>query len=334
MREKPWPETQFSLSKKEVEDYVDLSLSIERITSMIQEDVMPSRGASAALTNGRIVLVGRKEASLTDVAVVLKSKESNTGDCIVLKLVRKSPLEPQTTAALGNGHADTTPSDSFDGMAPLNKKSDGLDQMFGGMTLKAVSKKSDDLEDMFGGRKLSKKHTKQPLLSLPHHGTMGPVSYVITVEDVRDIFAITKSKIDVNADEVLRGNHGKISMAVQNIQQIDTAEMELMDPISDLKVTRIDIVSLIRERQLYLERMMKFRGQNDTMLGDVVAIVKSEKLLKSRIKQLMDRSGDGGLTQMPEFLLRVKALPKAQLRETGQNCGHEGFRVLRNKQRK
>ena len=186
----------------------------------------------------------------------------------------------------------------------MGKKSDDSDDMFGGMKLKAVSKKSDDLDDMFGGMKLSKKHSKQPLVALPHRGEMGAVSYVMADVDVRDIVAVSKAKIDVNADEVLRGNEGKIFMAVQGVQQVDPASLELMDPISDLKVNQIDIVSLIRERQMYLERMVKFRGWEDPMMGEVVARVKSEKVLKGRVKEILARSGDEGLS--PDARVRAK----------------------------
>jgi antiviral helicase SKI2 len=331
LRDKPWPETPTSLSRQEVEEYVDLSMNVERISSVIQEDVMPSRGAAAALVNGRIVLVGRKEASMTDIGVVVKAKDAKAGECVVLKVVRASPLDgvvagdDGSLAARGRGGAAVRgvvgrgaqsskqgepDADPFAGMKPMGKKSDDSDDMFGGMKLKAVSKKSDDLDDMFGGMKLSKKHSKQPLVALPHRGEMGAVSYVMADVDVRDIVAVSKAKIDVNADEVLRGNEGKIFMAVQGVQQVDPASLELMDPISDLKVNQIDIVSLIRERQMYLERMVKFRGWEDPMMGEVVARVKSEKVLKGRVKEILARSGDEGLSRMPEFVQSLRVLEK------------------------
>jgi antiviral helicase SKI2 len=54
--------------------------------------------------------------------------------------------------------------------------------------------------------------------------------------------------------------------------------------------------------------MMKFRGSNDPMLPEMVAHVKSEMLLQRRLKSLVDRTGEAGLSQMPEFLQRVKVL--------------------------
>ena len=113
-----------------------------------------------------------------------------------------------------------------------------------------------------------------------------------------------------SADEVLRGSEGKITLAVQGVLQVDQASLELMDPISDLKVNRIDIVSLIRERQTYLGRMMKFRGWDDPMMGEVVATVKSEKVLRARVKRILARSGDEGLSRMPEFVQSLRVLEK------------------------
>jgi antiviral helicase SKI2 len=324
LREKPWPETPSLLTREEVEEYVDLSMDIERITLMIQDDVMPSRGASAALVNGRIVLIGRGGASLTDVGVVVKSKDAKAGECVVLKVVRPSPLDDldakkkhASSAArhpgeAKNGSAPTKSpgADPFGGMKPMGKKANDLEDAFGGMKLKAMTKKSDDLEDMFGGMKLAKKHAKQPLIALPHCGQMGAVSYVMAEEDVRSIVAISKVKIDLNADEVLRGTEGKITLAVQGVLQINQASLELMDPISDLKVNRIDIVSLIRERQTYLERLIKFRGWDDPMMGEVVAMVKSEKVLRARVKMILARSGDEGLSRMPEFVQSLRVLEK------------------------
>ena len=329
LREKPWPETPMVLTREEIEAYVDLSMNVERISSLIQEDIMLSRGATAALLNGRIVLVGRKEASLTDVGVIVKSKDAKPGACVVLKLVRASPLDAMLlgggTGRDGKGGGvkggdgctgptnpakETYPAaDPFAGMKPMGKKTDGIEDMFGGMKLKAVSKKSDDLEDMYGGRKMSKKHNKQPLVPLPYYGNMGTLSYAMAEEDVRSIVAVAKVKIDVNADEVLRGNEGKINLAVQGVQQVQSS-LELMDPISDLKVNQIDIVSLIRERQMYLEQIIKFRGWDDPMMGEVVARVKSEKVLKGRVKEILARSGDEGLSRMPEFVQSLRVLEK------------------------
>lgn len=324
LRDKPWPETPSLLTRDEVEEYVDLSMDIERISSMIQDDVMPSRGASAALVNGRIVLVGRRGASLTDVGVVVKSKDAKAGECVVLKVVRPSPLDdlypkgahdssvapPHVVGANGSAPTKSPAADPFAGMKPMGKMSDDLGDAFGGMKLKVLTKKSDDLENMFGGKKLATKHAKQPLISLPHHGQMGAVSYVMAEEDVRNIVAISKVKIDVHADEVLRGSEGKITLAVQGVLQVDQASLELMDPISDLKVNRIDIVSLIRERQTYLGRMIKFRGWDDPMMGEVVATVKSEKVLRARVKRILARSGDEGLSRMPEFVQSLRVLEK------------------------
>ena len=312
LRDKPWPETPTSLSRQEVEEYVDLSMNVERISSVIQEDVMPSRGAAAALVNGRIVLVGRKEASMTDIGVVVKAKDAKAGECVVLKVVRASPLDgvvagdDGSLAARGRGGAAVR---GVVGIGAQSSKQGEPDaDPFAGM--KPMGKKSDDSDDMFGGMKLSKKHSKQPLVALPHRGEMGAVSYVMADVDVRDIVAVSKAKIDVNADEVLRGNEGKIFMAVQGVQQVDPASLELMDPISDLKVNQIDIVSLIRERQMYLERMVKFRGWEDPMMGEVVARVKSEKVLKGRVKEILARSGDEGLSRMPEFVQSLRVLEK------------------------
>lgn len=325
MYDKPWPVSPNMLAKNEVEDYVDLSLNIERITEILQEDIMLSRGVSSALVNGRIILVGRKEASLTDVGIVIKgglenkskkktllSESFSEGDSMtrtVLKIMRKSPLDPKVKGE--NKEASESKNNCFAGMKPISKGSDSEDS-FGGMKLKSISKKEDDLDSMFAGMKIAGKNTRdnQSTISLPHSGTVGSISYIIEEEDVRNIVAISKHKIDIDANGILCGNEGKIGIAVQNIQQVNPGDLDLMDPISDLKVTRIDLVSLIRERQMYIETMMKFRGHKDPLLPDLVAQVKSEKVLMSRLKQLMDRTGEAGLSQMPEFLQRVKILKK------------------------
>ena len=328
MLDMPWPTSPSMLTKEEVEEYVEFSLNIERITDILQEDVMMSRGASSALVNGRIILLGRKEASLTDVGVIVKggadtkSKKKKTflndsmsevdGSTtrVVLRIVRKSPLDSKVSET--PNLSSEPKKDEFAGMKPISKASD-CDDIFGGMKLKAVSKKSDDLDSMFGGMKLAGKNSQDAIISavsLPYTGTMGSISYILQEEDVRNIVAITKSKIEIDGNGILGGNKGKIGIAVQGIQDIDATRLDLMDPISDLKVSRIDLVSLIRERQMYIEAMMKFRGHNDPLLPELVAQVKSEKVLMSRLKQLVDRTGEAGLSQMPEFLQRVKLLKK------------------------
>ena len=314
LRTRSWPTSPQALTKEEIEDYVELSLNAERLTEIIQEEVMSSKGALNALVHGRIVLIGRQQASLTDIGIVIKqsgdsknkkkakvpsatSQDSERGVCIVLKIVRKSPLErhaaPKAEQINSKPQASTSADDPFAGM-------------------KSVSKKSDDLDDMFAGMKVSGKNKPAPkAITLPLEGTVGGVSYIICEEDVQNIIGIAKQKMDhISADGIMSGNEGKIALAVQEIQQIETSGLKLMDPISDLKVTRIDMVSFIRERQIYLDRMMKFRGSNDPMLPELVAYVKSEILLQRRLKSLVDRTGEAGLSQMPEFLQRVKALQK------------------------
>ncbi len=324
MYDMPWPTSPSMLTKEEVEEYVDLSMNIERITEILQEDVMTSRGASSALVNGRIVLLGRKEASLTDIGVIVKggadgkskkkkvllndsASEVEGGTRVVLKIMRKSPLDPKVSEKLNT--TSQAKKDEFSGMKPLSKTSDDF---FGGMKLKTVSKKSDDLDSMFGGMKLAGKTSvdTNPAVPLPHTGSIGSISFVMQEEDVRNIVAISKSKIEMDGNAILSGNSGKIGIVVQGMQEIDAADLDFMDPISDLKVSRIDLVALIRERQMYIEMMMKFRGHRDPLLPELVAQVKSEKVLMSRLKQLVDRTGEAGLSQMPEFLQRVKLLQK------------------------
>jgi len=312
LQEKPWPVSNMDSTKEEVEHYVDISLRAERLGSQIQEDVMLSRGAMAALTNGRIVLIEKKNTGLVDLGVVLKpsgaegkgkkkskmvqlkSNDDSSTTRTVLRLLTDSPLD-HLSRAEQQGETQSKPvknADSFVGM-------------------KAIGGKSDDLDDMFSGMRVAGKQGRsESLIKLPHQGVIGGTSYAINEIDVREIFAISSLKMDVDSEKILQGNNGKIAVSVQELHRISGDSIMLLDPISDLKVNRIDIVSAIRERQTILNEMMSMQVHRDPLLPEMVAIVRSEAILTSRLKQLMRKSGEAGLSQLPEFHQRIKVLQK------------------------
>ena len=311
LQEKPWPVSSMASTKEEVEHYVDISLRAERLGSQIQEDVMLSRGAMNALTNGRVILIEKRGTGLADLGVILKpsgaegkgkkkskmvqlkSNDDSSTTRTILRLLTDSPLDhlSETEQNIETKSKEKN-SDSFVGM-------------------KAIGGKSDDLDDMFAGMRVAgKQGPSENLIKLPHQGDIGGTRYEINELDVREIVAISSLKIDVDSEKVLQGNKGKIAITVQELHRLSGESLSLLDPISDMKVNRIDIVSTIRERQMILNEMMSMQVHRDPLLPEMVALVRSEAILTSRLKQLMRKTGEAGLSQLPEFHQRIKVLQK------------------------
>ena len=316
LQNKPWPISPIGSTKEEVDEYVDLTMSINRISRMIQEDVMLSRGALSSLTNGRVVLIERNDAGITDVGIILKAspgegkskkkpfknanqifQEDSNAKKTIIRLVRDSPLEDpkkkQSESAVSSSITlQTKNNDPFSGMKAIGKK--------------------DDIDDLFSGMKLGgKKSNTANMLSLPYTGDSGGIPFSIQEIDPQEIVAIGKQKIDIDADAILVGNAGKTALAIHELQRLNSdSNLELLDPIADLKVNGLDIVSKIRKRQSLLESMLKLRPYKDPMLPEMVATIKSEKLLMSRLNLLSLKTSDASLSQMPEFHQRIKILQK------------------------
>lgn len=340
LRARPWPQSPLGTTRDAVEEYAEIAAAAETLGDRVQEAVMGTRGATSALVNGRVVLVLRRATGVTELGVILDAAEASGGGGgkkkvlnapfpaptgasmagegrrrTVLLLHRPSPLdsgEPAAPAA-ADGHtgtADATPG-GFGGSAGASGGPGGMRMM--------SKKDDDDLESMFGGMKArggggggkGRGGGARSPIALPHADAIGGVSYLLTEVPATDIVGICKSKVRVDVEDVLTGDKACTAAAVNALVQVqDSAgdDLPLMDPISDLKVNSLELAADIRERQQLLARLATLPPHRDPMLPEMLAAVRSERLLVSRLAAIARQSGDAGLAQLPEFHQRVKVL--------------------------
>jgi antiviral helicase SKI2 len=258
----------------------------------------------------------------------------------VLSLFRPSPLDEKNNESAANDTATATlaPSPAAAPSAPaapapapmmMLKKKDDDDDMFLGM--KAIGKGKGggkgggkgNLSSLnkLGSTSAAAAVSKQPPLPLPHQGTIAGTSYLLLEVPSSDIVAICKVKIRVDADAVATGDAAATAAAVNALIQVQeessaaaggassgTSDPPLMDPITDLKINAIEVAGAIRERQRLLTTLSTLPPHRDPFLPEMLALVRSERLLVARMAALARQSGDAGLAQLPEFHQRVGVL--------------------------
>jgi antiviral helicase SKI2 len=201
------------------------------------------------------------------------------------------------------------------------KKKDDDDDMFLGMKAigkgkgggKGKGKGGSGLASLGGkGTSASTASKFAPPLALPHQSSIGGTSFLLSEVSNTDILGICKVKIRVDADAIATGDAAATAAAVNSLLQVQEenngTDPPLMDPISDLKINSIEVAGAVRERQRLLATLSTLPPHRDPFLPEMLAIVRSERLLVARMAALARQSGDAGLAQLPEFHQRVGVL--------------------------
>lgn len=341
MRARQWPVSPLGTSREEVEEYAEVCEGIAGLDGQLQEAVMGSRAAQAALVPGRIVLVittgAGAESSLvlgvTELGVVLatpSSSLSNTAEreYTVLMLHRPSPLEHQQqkkdegTLVIETEKPVDARKKENEPVARLisKKKADGDDLLLMGMGGKKKGGGGDG-----GGKKGGSSMPASsllPPLPLPHINTSGGTSFKLASIPASSITGISHIKIKItNVDEVLGGHPGATAAAVNAVLTVKEESSSsdggkggggggpaMLDPITDLKLNSIELVGSVREKQRLMALRSGFQCHDDRLLPEMMALVRSERVLAGRLAVLAKRTGDAGLAQLPEFNVRVKVL--------------------------
>ena len=122
---------------------------------------------------------------------------------------------------------------------------------------------ADDDDDAFGGGRFSERSGPVNPGHLPRFGrTPDGTSWVLRQIGAAQIEGICRSKVHVEADAVLSKSSGPeaVSAAVAELRRAADAaasageEPDTLDPVADLKVSTLDLVTAIRERQALLAR--------------------------------------------------------------------------------
>ena len=336
LHKQPWPKSPLETSRKEVEEYTDILLDIESLEHGLQDSIMSTRGAISLLTIGRVVLIRRHTTGVAELGIViddpipgtgrstlgpgprrnfpeLPGSDANESEALkrkktILMLYRSSPMEDPISEI-----NDINPDEASN----REKESNVPD-----LGLKVLRKKDDD-DDVFGGlgRKVGKGKAKgkqiqkrATRISLPKCGSVGTIKYIITELPILDIVGIFKSKVEVDTDSVLSGDLTSTATAVNKLlklqEESNTSNLTLMDPVSDLKITDFSIAGDIRQKQNMMNKMVSMTVNQDPLLPEMLAIVRSEKLLARRLARLASQTSNAGLAQLPEFNQRVVVLQR------------------------
>ena len=362
LRRKPWPASPLDSTREDVEEYVDVVLAAEGLEQKVQAAIMSTRGATAALASGRIVLVRQRDTGATEIGIIIDALSSasssdlgagrkgpssssllssskpetppvNGGDAellnrtrVVLMLHRPSPLDDIKVTVLQEGGESFEKSSG----AQKSERSDLEAQPPPELGMKALKRKDDD-DDEFsvsvgpgrkgaGGKGRKGKHSKPPLpaaapIPLPAHGSVGAIPYVLRHVRLADMVGVAKSKVQVDDESIITGDKVATAAAVNELLKLqendaESSRLSLMDPISDLKLNDFDTAKAAREHQQLLRKLASLKVNRDPLLPEMLAIVRSEKLLAARLSKLDRQVSDAGLAQLPEFNHRVLVLQK------------------------
>lgn len=259
LRNRTWPASPLGTTREEVVEYVDMAMAADALGQQVQRVVMASRGVSTALVEGRVVLVRCQDTFDTsgairwELGVVVEQHTSSVlnsshrgSRCTMLILCPETSSEKQGDAANKPLHRDneSTPTPDELGLpfakqlriqADNDDKDDDLAMFMGSKRSKGSSK---------GSKGSSKSLSSKPKLALPYFGSVGAIHYVIeeveaTSPDSR-IDGIYKHKLRVDGLGVVSGDQLAVAAAVTALNDLksmsDSSQMELMDPIADLKV--------------------------------------------------------------------------------------------------
>lgn len=330
LRHRPWPLSPQGTTREEVEEYAKASIAVEDLSKRLQEAIMSTRGAASALSNGRVVLVQHGVTGVMELGAVLEGRNSGGGGGgggrtkTVLCLRRSSPLECDKAAAPL----------AADNVMESNPVGDKIEEQSSGGIMKVLKKcredDDDDDDDLMmmgmakkkkggGGKGSSRKMMPASVaratpMPLPCKDAIAGTMYCIAQVALHDIVGISKTKIRADADDILIGDKGSIAAVVNALSELHHGQqqgallVELMDPISDLKLTNFELAASMRERQVLLTRVASMPAHKDPFLPEMMAIVRSEQLLARRLAAVAQKSGDASLSQLPEFHVRVGIL--------------------------
>jgi antiviral helicase SKI2 len=305
LRSRPWPRSPLGTTREEAEVYYRACAAIEVQDSKIQDQVAGSRGAQQALTNGRVVLVEDERTGVTEVGVVVDSKEGGGGGGggakkrTVLALRRLAPEgivgDSATTAGAGAGAS----------VASVGSGGGGLP----GFIKPGFGKKSDDLDGLL---LVGKGSAGRCAATLPLFGEASGIPYLLSEVPARHIVGICTEKLRLNADAVLSGDPSSMAAAVAALTRVaenaGAGDPPLLDPVADLKLNGLKLVTAARERARLAALRSSLPLHRDPLLPEMLAIVRSEALLARRMAALAAKAGDAGLAQLPEFHQRVAVL--------------------------
>uniref|UniRef100_A0A6T7WV57 ATP-dependent RNA helicase Ski2/MTR4 C-terminal domain-containing protein n=1 Tax=Pyramimonas obovata TaxID=1411642 RepID=A0A6T7WV57_9CHLO len=302
--------------RPEVEEYYELVVAVQHLTTQVHAAVMQSPGAKQALSPGRVVLL-RSLHGVPEPAVVLRMGSAPTPPVGGGRTLLRAPSgDDQGTKqlyvlALHRGAGPEAKMKVPTETATAQQERMKASTMSMGMEMK----RKDDLDMGLGklGRVGSRgvwgtASEPPPAVPLPHYASVGEVGYALLLVPSEDILSITKSKLKVDAGEVLeRLDLAAVARTVAGLQRQLDEPLEALSN-QELKFNDVDAVEAYQVRQQYLSEMAKFQCHQCPKLPEQYALIAKRRQLAERVRELQYRMSDQALQQMPDYHMRVRVL--------------------------
>ncbi|KAJ7959741.1 DExH-box ATP-dependent RNA helicase [Quillaja saponaria] len=274
-----------------IEEYFETFSEAETCSNQISEAVMQSPIAQQFLTPGRIVVVKSESAQNHLLGVVVKAPSANYMQYIVL--VVKPDLPSTTQDASSGANLQDKNTDFGQGYFVVPKSKRGLGDDY--MTSSSARKGSGVIN-----------------IKLPHSASASGVGYEVRGVDGKQFLCICNRKIKIDQVGLLEDvNTSAYSKAVQlllNLKSDGKQYPPALDPVRELKIKDIELVSAYHKWTTLLEKMAKNQCYGCIKLEEHMKLAKEIKKHKEEVNALKFQMSDEALQQMPDFQGRIDVL--------------------------
>jgi len=278
------------------------SCAIASSLEYVRESIMSSRGAQNALSPGRVLLIaaegeggenseGLPRGGVSKYCALLRTVTSTSGKCFVV------------LAPCPEGHTETA-------TQPEGEQSNESNEP------KPLRKKDDD-DDFFGmGKKVPKRGANTDFSNvmpdgLPWFKQAGGVDFIVSCVPETAVLAITTSRVNVEADEILDSDAapGATSRALLAMEKLSAeTTYEALHPLKDLKLQDIATVEACQHHAELVKTLPPKPVASSQKLREWSALLRARHVLKLRVSELEFGLSDANLLQMPDFEARVAVL--------------------------
>ena len=249
------------------------SRAIASSLEYVRESIMSSRGAQNALSPGRVLLIaaegeggenseGLPRGGVSKYCALLRTITSTSGKCFVV------------LAPCPEGHAETA-------TQPDEEQSNEPQPL----------RKKDDDDDFFGmGKKVPKRGANTDVSNvmpdgLPWFKQAGGVDFIVACIPDTAVLAITTSRVNVEADEILNSGAapGATSRALLAMEKLSAeTTYEALHPLKDLKLQDIATVEACQHHAELVKTLPPMPVASAQKLREWSALLRARHILKLR----------------------------------------------------
>ncbi|KAK4785496.1 hypothetical protein SAY86_002185 [Trapa natans] len=274
-----------------IEEYYEMHMEAERLSSEIAESVMQSSLAIQFLSPGRVVVVKSQSDQNHFLGAVIEA-EAGKKQYIVLV------LRPDLPSALQNSPASSRLQDVK--VAEFQQGSFLLP--------KSKRRAEEEYDSAFSSRKRF-----GPIkIELPHCGSASGMSYEVRRVETTEFLCMCTTKIMVDQVRLLEDcSTAAYSRTVQQLLKLKSGGSKYpsaLDPVKDLKLKDVNLVDKYHKWNTLLQKMTENKCHGCIKLAEHMKLAEEIKKDKEKVDELKFKMSDEALQQMPEFQGRVEVL--------------------------